>query len=142
MTTYSMRVKHGYAIWMGALARIDLISGEDKYLTFVCATDVTIHRTPINKAVTIFQNQAGKLLKPTYLTDLNLEESKRQEEITQILDGMVKHEITLKCNEFKLSNFEIVIDGLGWISVQGKGFVSFILHIPEGIKFHIREMPE
>ena len=35
MSTFSMNVKNGYTVWMGALARIDMISGDDKYLSFV-----------------------------------------------------------------------------------------------------------
>ena len=66
MTCYPLNVKSGYAIWLGALARLDIISGEDKHLTFTVAQDVTIHRTPILKASTVFINQADKLLKPSY----------------------------------------------------------------------------
>jgi len=47
----------------------------------------------------------------------------------------------LNCVSYKEANFDIVIDGLGWVSLQGKGFASFMLHIPKGVKFHIREDP-
>lgn len=40
-----------------------------------------------------------------------------------------------------MANFEIVIDGLGWISVQGMGFATFILHLPPGVEFHVRDDP-
>ena len=66
MTCYSVNVKSGYAVWLGALARIDMVSGEDKHLTFTVAPDVTIHKTPIAKASTVFIAQADKLLKPSY----------------------------------------------------------------------------
>lgn len=69
MTTYPVNVKQGYSLWLGALARLDLLSGEDKYLTVIVPKDVTIHRTPIERASEIFKNQAGKLLKPSYLGD-------------------------------------------------------------------------
>ena len=35
----------------------------------------------------------------------------------------------------------MAIDGLGWFSVQGKGFVQFYLNIPADVKYHVREMP-
>lgn len=69
MTTYSLNVHQGYSIWLGALVRIDLLSGDDKYLTMIVPKDVTIHRTPIGRATEIFVTQAGKLLKPSYLGD-------------------------------------------------------------------------
>jgi 30S ribosome assembly GTPase len=141
MTVFPLNVKQGYSVWVGALARIDLVSGTDKYLTFVCPTDVTVHRTPIERAMTVFTNQCGKLLKPSYLSNPNLEEDERMEESQEILTNFVKHEIALNCNDFKEANFEIVIEGLGWISVQGKGFVNFIVHLPEGVKIHVRDEP-
>ena len=66
MTCYPVNVKSGYAVWLGALARLDMVSGEDKHLTFTVAPDVTIHKTPIAKASTVFIAQADKLLKPSY----------------------------------------------------------------------------
>ena len=35
MSSFAMNVKSGYSVWMGGLARIDFVSGEDKHLTFV-----------------------------------------------------------------------------------------------------------
>ena len=54
---------------------------------------------------------------------------------------MVKHEITLNCTNYKLANYDIVIDGLGWVSVQGKGMVTFMLTLPPMINYHIRDQP-
>lgn len=66
MTAFPLNVKQGYSIWLGALARLDLVSGEDKHLTFIVPKDVTIHRTPISRAESLFVDQAGLLLKPSY----------------------------------------------------------------------------
>jgi len=69
MTTYPINVKQGYSLWLGAVARLDLLSGDDKYLTVIVPKDVTIHRTPIGRATEVFDQKAGKLLKPSYLGD-------------------------------------------------------------------------
>lgn len=66
MTTLPLNVRQGYSVWLGALARLDFISGDDKHLTFIVPGDVTIHRTPIPRAASLFRDQAGKLLKPSY----------------------------------------------------------------------------
>ena len=47
----------------------------------------------------------------------------------------------MTCRDFKRANYDIVVEGLGWISVQGKGPVSFLLKIPKEIKYHIRDDP-
>ena len=57
------------------------------------------------------------------------------------LESFERHEINLNCTSYKTANFEIVIDGLGWISVQGIGFATFILHLPPGVTFGIRDDP-
>lgn len=53
----------------------------------------------------------------------------------------VTHELALNCDDYKLANFDISIEGLGWFSVQGKGFISMLLHLPKDVKYHIREDP-
>lgn len=52
-----------------------------------------------------------------------------------------KHEIALNCDNYRLANFDIAIEGLGWFSVQGKGFVNMFLYLPETVKFDIRDEP-
>ena len=44
------------------LLNLLFVNGEDKNLTFVCPQDVTIHRTPIEKADSVFLRQADRLL--------------------------------------------------------------------------------
>ena len=56
MTCYPVNMKNGYSVWLGALARLDMISGDDKHVTFTVPQDVTIHKTPIAKASTVFIN--------------------------------------------------------------------------------------
>ena len=62
--TYSMNVKQGYSVWLGAVARIDFMNGDDKYFSFFFSHHVTIHKTPMLNANEVFENQYGKLLRP------------------------------------------------------------------------------
>jgi hypothetical protein len=109
---------------------------------------VTIHRTPIAKATPLFLKQAGRLLKPCFFDreepELIEGESDCEEDLSKahdVLEKLEQHEINLNCGDFKLANYEIVIDGLGWISVQGQGMATFILHLPPNVNFHIRDDP-
>ena len=61
-----MSVKQGYSVWLGALARIDVLSGSDKYFNFYVPQNVTIHRTPFERAEAVYRDRAGTLLRPTY----------------------------------------------------------------------------
>ena len=53
----------------------------------------------------------------------------------------MQHQLALTCDNYKEANFEISIEGLGWFSVQGKGFINMLLHLPKDVKYHIRSEP-
>lgn len=124
--SFSMSVKQGYSVWLGALARIDVLSGSDKYYNFYVPQNVTIHRTPFERAEAVYLDRAGTLLRPTYHESPDKVEFER-------------HPVQLECTDFSKANFDISIEGLGWISVQGKGFVDMFINLPFGIRHHIRD---
>mmetsp|Transcript_15942 Transcript_15942/g.24659 ORF Transcript_15942/g.24659 Transcript_15942/m.24659 type:complete len:162 (-) Transcript_15942:11-496(-) len=121
-------MKQGYSVWMGALARVDFLSGSEKYFTFFLPQEVTLHRTPFERAQEIYDDKAGTLLRPTY------------HELPEDIE-FERREISLQCDDWKEANYDIVIEGLGWFSIQGKGFVNLFLNVPFGIPHHIRESP-
>ena len=124
--SHSYNIKSGYWIWLGALARLDFLSGERKDFTICVSPHVTIHKTPLEKAKKIYDDHAGELIRPTYTA---------KPEETEF----VHHDITLKWDTWEKANYDIAISGLGWVSVTGIGIAQFRLHIPEGIKFSIRD---
>jgi hypothetical protein len=83
---------------------MDFLSGEDKQFTFFMPPHVTLHRTPITKAISVYEKHAGRLLRPTY----NLKPESVE---------FVPHELALNCDDYKLANFDISIEGLGWFSI-------------------------
>mmetsp|Transcript_16489 Transcript_16489/g.27999 ORF Transcript_16489/g.27999 Transcript_16489/m.27999 type:complete len:185 (-) Transcript_16489:319-873(-) len=66
ITSFSMSVKQGNSVWLGALCKIDVLSGKDKFFNFYVSQNVTIHRTPFDRAQEVYDNRAGTLLRPTY----------------------------------------------------------------------------
>ena len=70
-------------------------------------------------------DRAGTLLRPTYNTEPHLINFERSE-------------ISLDCNSFEKANYDVSIEGLGWFSVQGKGFLSMFINLSFGIPYHIR----
>lgn len=101
---FSMNIKQGYSVWLGALCRIDVLSGADKYFNFYVPQNVTIHRTPFDRADEVYQQRAGTLLRPTYNT--------KPEEME-----FIKHPVHLECTDFSHANFDVSIEGLGWFSI-------------------------
>ncbi|WP_306979233.1 ribosome biogenesis GTPase YqeH [Alkalicoccobacillus murimartini] len=112
------QLNSGQTLFLGGLARMDFTNGERT--SFVCylSNELTIHRTKIEKADTLYQQHAGTLLTPPEEEQGPLE--------------MVKH-------TFKISDqlSDIVFSGLGWITVRGTG-LKIEAYAPKGVGVSIR----
>ena len=73
----------------------------------------------------MYLDRAGTLLRPTY--DENPENIEFERRAVQ-----------LECTSFATANYDISIEGLGWFSIQGVGFVDLFINLPFGIRHHIR----
>jgi ribosome biogenesis GTPase YqeH len=107
-------------LFFGGLARFDFISGEKQSFTCYFSNELTIHRTKLEKADTLYENQAGKLLTPP-----------DQEQLNQ-LPPLEKHHFHIK--EDKM---DVVFSGLGWVTVTGKG-TKVSAFAPKGVGVSIR----
>ena len=93
-----------YTLWLGALARVDLLSGTDKFFTLHGSYHLTLHRTPTEKAEDVYRRQAGQLLRPSY--NLNPESI-----------SFKKHLLDLFLEEGREASKDIAISGLGWLNI-------------------------
>ena len=112
-----------FTFWIGALVKIEMVSGDFKYLTFFVSHMCTIHKTRKNLAEDVYERQAGKLLKPKYNREIEWEQ--------RVVD--------INCVSKEKATKDIVIHGLGWISVTGLGECRFIVHLCKNVGFNIRE---
>nr|WP_106780049.1 ribosome biogenesis GTPase YqeH [Lysinibacillus timonensis] len=110
----------GQTLFIGALARFDFIKGERSAFTVHVANELPIHRTKIEKADTLYDEHKGELLSPP-----------SSKYISQ-LPELVRHEFSIK--EGKT---DVVISGLGWITVQHPNVV-IAAHAPKGVEVFIR----
>lgn len=108
-------------LFIGALARLDFTQGEPNSFVAYFSNDLFIHRTKLENADHLFETQAGELLSPP------------GKETLQKMPSFVKH-------SFKISSpkTDIVIAGLGWISVREEG-AEVVVHVPEGVGVSLRE---
>lgn len=110
----------GQTLFIGALARFDFIKGERSAFTIYVANDLPIHRTKLEKADQLYEEHKGKLLAPP------------SEKFIDQLPELVRHEFAIK--EGKT---DVVISGLGWITVQHPNVVV-AAHAPKGVEVFIR----
>lgn len=103
-TTFQLNA--GQTLFMGALARFDYIQGDRTGITAYFENNLLIHRTKLANADNFYDKHAGDLLAPP--TADSLDE----------LPPLQRH-------EFKTTvKTDIVIDGLGWITVPADTVVA------------------
>jgi len=101
----------GLSVWLGALARIDMIEGLNKFFTVFGSPLLTIHRTKTETADAVYSAHAGELLRPAF---------KNPE-----LVNFVKERYEITCDKFDRASKDILFHGVGWVSITGSGSIVF-----------------
>lgn len=110
------------SLFFGGMARVDFIKGERQSFTLYASNLVDIHRTKLSKADALFEKHLGTLLKPPF------------EDNISIFKNQVK-------KNFKIEDrkIDIVISGLGWITVNSDSGCEIDIYVPEEIEVFVRE---
>lgn len=103
-------------LFLGGLARIDFVSGGRQ--SFVCyvANQLYIHRTKLENADEIYQRHVGEILVPPCA------------DCGDHLRELVTHKFMFNPGP----EMDIVISGLGWITLQGEACEVHV-HVPRGV---------
>ncbi len=109
-------------LFFGGMARMDFVSGERQSFTIYASNLVEVHRTKLSNAETIFEKHLGTMLKPPF------------KENVSIFRQQVKR-------SFKIDNkkMDIVISGLGWITVNSDKGCLIDIYTPNEIEVFVRE---
>ena len=107
-------------LFIGGLARFDFIQGERSSFTFHVATGLLLHRTKLENADAIYETHLGDMLAPPGKLSL------------EVFPKLVRHEFSIK-----KPKTDIVISGLGWITVQHANVVVAV-HAPRGVDVVLR----
>ncbi|MFD2369762.1 ribosome biogenesis GTPase YqeH [Brevibacillus sp. GCM10020057] len=112
-------------LFLGGLARIDFVQGHRQPFVIYVSNDLYIHRTKLEKADEVMEKHHGTLLVPPTGGDA-----------ARALPPFVKHSFKIKPTGMTT---DIVISGLGWVSLQGKHDASVVVHAPKGVSVGIRK---
>ncbi|WP_041075288.1 ribosome biogenesis GTPase YqeH [Bacillus sp. OxB-1] len=107
-------------LYIGGLARFDFLTGDRSSFTIHVSNDLAIHRTKLENADHLYKEHLGALLSPP--SEASLES----------LPPLVRHEFSIK-----QAKTDIVISGLGWITVQHPDVVVAV-HAPRGVNVLLR----
>jgi 30S ribosome assembly GTPase len=101
-------------LFFGGLVRLDYVSGGRRSLVCYISNDLYIHRTKMSQADDLLKKQIGELLVPPY-------------------DPNAKPE--LKSHDIALGeeNMDVVISGLGWVTIKGEKGAKVRVYAPKGV---------
>jgi len=124
----TLRVAEGKSVLIGGLVRLDLVEGRPFLFTFYVSNDVKLHQTSTDKADEFVERHIGELIYPPFSAE-------RLKEI----GPMVSREFDIHGQGWKTSSVDIVISGLGWISVTGAQGCKVRVMAPEAVGVRLRE---
>lgn len=116
------QLNEGQTLFFGAMARFDFVKGNRQSFTCYVSGGVNIHRTKLERADELFAEHKGELLTPPVLEDV------------EALPEWTKHPIRAKQG----AETEILISGLGWITVNSNEGADIVIHAPKGVKVAVR----
>lgn len=115
------QLNEGQTLFFGGLARFDYVSGGRRSLTCYIANELSIHRTKLEKADSLYENHLGELLKPP-----------RREQLDSF-PPLIRHEFTIR--EEKI---DVVFSGLGWVTINEPG-AKIAAYAPKGVQVLVRK---
>lgn len=124
----TFRLGEGKALYVGGLARLEVISGKPFFFTCFFSPAVKLHPGKVEGADEFTLRHIGELLTPPYLEDRFLH-----------LGEWTSKSFTAEGESWKKSCVDIVLSGLGWISVTGPGSVRLRVWVPRGVGVFTRE---
>lgn len=107
-------------LYIGGLGRFDFISGARSSFTIHVSNELSIHRTKLSNADNLYKEHLGGMLSPP------------SGESLESLPPFVRHEFSIK-----KAKTDIVISGLGWITIQHPNVVVAV-HAPRGVDVVLR----
>jgi ribosome biogenesis GTPase YqeH len=117
------QLDEGQTLFFGALARFDFVKGAHQSFACFISNSLSIHRTKLERADSLYNEHKGVMLKPPSAGQL------------KELPAWTKHSLHIPRGGSK----DIVISGLGWIKVNSDSGAEIMIHAPKGIKVLVRD---
>lgn len=112
------QLNEGQTLFFGAMARFDFIQGERQSFTCFLSNQISIHRTKLERADSLYADHAGEILSPPNVENLPK------------LPEWTRHEIRIKQG----SRSDVFISGLGWVKINSDQGATVAVHAPRGVK--------
>ena len=110
-------------LFLGGLCRVDYVEGPKQGITVYAANQLNIHRTKLERADEVYADHLGtEILQPPC------------EKCPDHLRKLVPQTFHIKSGHPQ----DIVISGIGWVTVRGQAATHLRVHVPKGVKIELR----
>jgi len=123
----TLRMSEGKCVLMGGLAVIEHTEGKPFFFTFFISNEVKLHPTDAVNAENFLSKHIGTLVTPPLTQE-------RYQELGPFKDSYFE----IEGDEWKKASTDVVIAGLGWISITGPGILRIKVTVPEGTSVGLR----
>ncbi|CAN8077233.1 unnamed protein product [Agarophyton chilense] len=124
----SFRLGEGKALYIGGMARIEVVSGRPFFFTSFFSPEVKVHPGKAEGAIEFTEKHVGEFLKPPSSL-----------EAYEDLGEWTTKSFTAKGEGWKRSCADIVLSGLGWVALTGAGDLNVRICVPRGVGVFTRE---
>eukprot|EP00177_Eucheuma_denticulatum_P006089 GFKZ01011102.1.p1 GENE.GFKZ01011102.1~~GFKZ01011102.1.p1 ORF type:complete len:646 (+),score=82.36 GFKZ01011102.1:322-2259(+) len=124
----TFRLEQGKAIYIGALARIEVVEGKAFFFTCFFSPKVKLHPGRAENSAEFARQHVGGLLTPPY-----------SEEGLEQLGEWTTKTFSMVGEGWRKASVDVVFSGLGWIAVTGPGPVKLRVCVPQGVGVFTRE---
>lgn len=124
----TFRLGEGKALFLGGLARIEVVSGKPFFFTAFVSSGVKVHPGRADDAESFMARHSGEMLTPPF-----------SPEGFGSLGEWTSKSFTAEGDSWKRACVDIVFSGLGWVAVTGPGSVRIKVCVPKGVGVFTRE---
>jgi len=124
----TLRMEEGRCVLIGGLARVELVEGRPMFCTFFMSNEIKLHPTSTANVDEFLEKHTGSLVFPPYSHERVLE-----------LGPLKEHVFEVSGSSWRRAARDIVIAGLGWVSITGPGTFRIKVSAPEGTVVSTRD---
>jgi ribosome biogenesis GTPase A len=117
----TLRLNEGKCVMIGGMATIELLEGRPFFFTFFVSNEIKLHPTDSIKVEENRKKHLGTIISPPASYDRLVELGLPFEE----------HIIEIAGEGWRKSSTDIVIAGLGWVSITGTGLCKVKVSVPQ-----------
>lgn len=124
----TLRLGAGKALYLGGLARIEVVAGRPFFFSAFVSGDVKVHPGKADDGAAFTARHTGGLLTPPFEADR-----------AAALGGWSEQVVEVSGAGWKTASVDVVLSGLGWVALTGAGDMTLRVATPGGVGVFVRD---